>query len=485
MVSIQDASLAAGAAPAPKVVAGLDAGVRDKAQELILRMERIPFSPWHMRARIVMGSATFLDAFDALSLAFALPVLIGLWHMSPVEVGWMIAASYIGQLAGALLFSRLAESYGRVPCAAVATGVMSVMSLVCALAGNFQMLFLFRLVQGIGVGGEMPVAATYISEMSRAKGRGRFFMLYEMIFPVGLMACGQIGTLLVPIFGWKVLFALGGIPGLIVTYFLLRLPESPRWLIGRGRLAEAERNIEKAEASARGKFGDDCLAAIDSAPQQAATRAPLPSVLVPKGRWSEVLSHFYRRRTLIAWTLWASAFFIANSLNNWMPTLYRTVYGLTLPDALRAASMTNVAQVIVLLLCAFFIDRIGRRAWTVACFTAGGVLSLALAIGAVHQFSFVVVMATLIYGLIGSINAVLYLYTPEIYPTRIRAIGTGLSTSWLRIGSAVGPPIVGYLVAGYGVSSVFVMFAMVAVIGAVAASAMVKTENRQLEEIAP
>jgi putative MFS transporter len=479
MVSIQDAS----PAPAAPINVGLGPGVRDKAHELILRMERIPFSPWHMRARIVMGSATFLDAFDALSLAFALPVLIGLWHMSPVEVGWMIAASYIGQLVGALLFSRLSESYGRVPCAALATGLMSVMSLVCAFAGNFQMLFIFRLVQGIGVGGEMPVAATYISEMSRAQGRGRFFMLYEMIFPVGLMACGQIGTLLVPIFGWKVLFALGGIPGLIVTYLLLRLPESPRWLIGRGRLAEAERNIERAEASARAKFGADCL--VETQAASPASRAPMPSVLVPKGRWREVLSGFYRRRTLIAWTLWASAFFIANSLNNWMPTLYRTVYGLTLPDALRAASMTNVAQVIVLLLCAFFIDRVGRRAWTVACFAAGGALSLTLALGAIHQFSFVVVMATLIYGLIGSINAVLYLYTPEIYPTRIRAIGTGLSTSWLRIGSAVGPAIVGYLVAGYGVSSVFVMFAAVAVIGVVAALGMVNTENRQLEEIAP
>lgn len=483
MVSIDNASLGASLATAPAASSAIP---RDKAHELILRLERIPFSPWHMRARLIMGSATFLDAFDALSLAFVLPILIGLWKMSPVEVGWMIAASYLGQLIGALLFSRLAETYGRVPCAGLATGLMSVMSLVCAFAGDFGMLFLFRLVQGIGVGGEMPVAATYISEMSRARGRGRFFMLYEMIFPVGLMACGQIGTLLVPLYGWKILFAIGGIPGLIVTFLLFRLPESPRWLIGRGRLKEAEAIIEKAEESAKRKHGENCLAEVSVAHEAVASGPqPIPSVLVEKGPWTEVLSRFYRSRTLIAWTLWASAFFVANSLNNWMPTLYRTVYGLSLPDALRAASMTNVAQVVVLLICAFCIDRIGRRTWTITAFALGGILSLALALGASHEFSFVVVMATLTYGLIGSINAVLYLYTPEIYPTRIRAIGTGLSTSWLRIGSAVGPTIVGFLVAGYGVASVFLVFSGVAALGALAASQMLKTENRQLEELAP
>ncbi len=454
-----------------------------RAAVLTARFEAIPFTAWHRRARIIMGSATFLDAFDALSLAFVLPILIKLWALTPAEIGWMIAASYIGQLVGALLFSRLAETLGRVHMAASATALMSVMSLACILAGDFQMLFICRLIQGIGVGGEMPVAAAYISELLRAKGRGRNFMLYELIFPVGLMVTGQIGTLIVPVFGWKSLFILGGIPGLLIAYMLYRLPESPRWLIGQGRLDEAEKIIRQAEESARRK---DPNYAFDDRAYNEATLAlggqvqPAPRT---KSRWRELLSPTFRMRTVIAWILWASSFFVANSLNNWMPTLYHTVYSLELGSALRAASMTNVAQVVILLACAFCIDRIGRRTWAVVSFLVGAVLLAALAAGGAASLWTLIPLATLAYGVVGSVNAVLYLYTPEIYPTRMRAIGTGLATSWLRIASAVGPATVGYMVGAQGINSVFIMFGIVAVIGALAATQMIETVGRRLEDI--
>jgi putative MFS transporter len=204
-----------------------------------------------------------------------------------------------------------------------------------------------------------------------------------------------------------------------------------------------------------------------------------------RGRWREVLSKIYWGRTLIVWTLWASAFFIANGLNNWMPSLYNTVYHLSLRQSLRAASMTNVAQVAVLLVCAFSIDRIGRRNWTVAAFILGGGMLALLGILGGQKVLSVMILTTLGYGLIGSINAVLYLYTPEIYPTRMRAIGTGLATSWLRIASAVGPALVGFMVDAKGIHSVFLMFAAMSVVGALAATRLVETSDRRLEEIAP
>jgi putative MFS transporter len=443
-------------------------------------MEQLPMSGWFVRARVVMGSATFFDAFNALSIAFVLPILVPLWHITAPEVGIMIGASYVGQVVGALAFSWAAERYGRVPCAAAATAIYALMSLACAGAWSFGVLLTCRFIQGIGVGGEMPVAATYISELSRARGRGRFFMLYEMIFPIGLMVTGQVGALLVPLFGWQIMFMIGGIPGLAIALALLRLPESPRWLIGKGRLAEAEAVVLRLEA-ASSKAG---AATLDQLP--AVTTLPAQIAVPPRsrGKWSELLSPAYRGRTLIVWVLWASAYLIANSLNNWMPTLYTTIYHLDVPHALRAASMTNVAQVGLVLVCAMVIDQTGRKYWMMGAFGLGAVMLAVLAFGGTQDVTWVIIFSTLSYGLIGSIAAVVYLYTPEIYPTRMRAIGTGVATSWLRIASAIGPTLIGFMLATGGVDTVFLMFAGVAVVGLVAATRMIETRNLRLEEIA-
>jgi putative MFS transporter len=452
-----------------------DSGV--SGGRLLARLDNVPFTRWHMKARVVMGSATFFDAFGALSLAFALPVLNGLWHISLRQSGLLIGATYVGQLGGAILFSWIAERFGRVRSASIAVGIIAVMSLACALAHNLNALMACRMVQGIGIGGEMPVAAAYISELSPAHRRGRFFLLYEMIFPIGLMATGQVGAWLVPLWGWQAMFLIGGIPCLIISVLLARLPESPRWLISQGRLREAEEIVRQVEASA-GRF-----------PGQPPAVAQEVLFTVRETRWREVVSNTYRGRTFVVWTLWFCAYFVSNTLNNWLPTLYNTVYRLDLRQSLRAASLTNVTQVLLLLICAFCIDRLGRRKWTIACFVAGAVLLGILGITGAHGVLGVIVGCTLSYGVLGSANAVLYLYTPEIYPTRMRVIGVGLATSWLRVASAVGPAIVGVLVAGNaaagGVGSVFLMFAGVSVAGALAARGMIETRGQRLEELAP
>ena len=444
--------------------------------ELLARLERVRSSRLLVRARILVGSATFFDAFDALSLAFVLPVLKPLWHLSSVEVGWLIATGYLGQFVGALVFGRIAERWGRIRAAAGATALMAVMSLACAGAGSLYWLIALRFVQGIGIGGEMPVAATYINELSRAQGRGRFFLLYELIFPIGLMVTGQIGAWLVPAFGWQIMLLAGGIPGLVIAALLLRLPESPRWLIEHGQLARADAIIAEIEAGA-------ARHPVAPEPDRAGPAAPAATA-GPRGRWRELVSLRYRSRTAIVWVRWTCAYLITNGLNNWMPTLYQGTYHLKLRDALRAGTLNNVAQVVILLGCALVIDRIGRRHWSVVCFAVGAALLAVLGLSGAGSVTEVVVLVTLSYGVLGSVNAVLYLYTPEIYPTRIRAIGTGAATCWLRLASFAGPVLVGYLVDTSGTGSLFLTFGVIGAIGAIAATRMVTTDNRRLEELA-
>jgi putative MFS transporter len=443
-----------------------------RAAELIARIESVPFSRWHIRPRVIMGSATFFDAFSALSLASATPVLVREWGLSPAQVGYLLAASYIGQFAGALLFGWLGERIGRVISATYATLIMAAVSLACAFTGNFSQMFVCRLIQGIGVGGEMPVAATYINELSRAQGRGRFFMLYELIFPIGFLAAAVSGAQLVPVYGWNVLFLLGTVPGLAIAYFVSRLPESPRWLIRKGRFAEAEAIVQSLEASTDKR-------------KPVAPHAISAAQFAQKSRWSELFSPLYRHRTLIVWAIWATAYGVTNGLNNWMPTLYNTVYHLPLQASLNFALLTNATQILVLLVCVFVIDRVGRKAWMTACFVIGGALLAPLGLFGAGDVNRVIVFVTLSYGVMSTINTVLYLYTPEIYPTRMRAIGTAAGTCWLRLASAAGPTIVGLMMVSHGISSVFLMFAGIALLGALAATQMIETRNRRLEDIAP
>lgn len=446
-----------------------DEQVVDRASQLLTRMESVPFSRWHLKPRIIMGSATFFDAFDALSLAFVLPVLIGMWNLSPAQIGLLIGSGYIGQAIGAIFFGWLAERRGRVFSAKWTVFLMSIMSIACVFSGNFMALFIFRFIQGIGVGGEVPVAASYINELSRAQGRGRFFMLYEMIFPLGLMISAQIGAFVVPSFGWKWMFLIGGIGGFIVLVFFFMLRESPRWLISKGRLDEAERIIEEIEASTDKRM----------------PVANQVSSSTEKGDWKELFSTFYRKRTLIVWGLWFSAYFVSNGLNNWLPSLYNTVYNLPVGDSLRAASLTNILQTIGVFACAFLIDKVGRKRWATIAFIVTGVLLTALWISGASSPESVIYLGSAAYGMMGTITVLLYLYTPEIYPTRMRVIGTAFATAWLRLASAIAPIMIGFILEVSGVSTIFILFASVTVVGAILAFKMIETREKVLEDIAP
>jgi MFS transporter, putative metabolite:H+ symporter len=451
------------------------AGARDPAAiaaELTGRLESVPFTRWHVWPRVIMGSAIFFDAFSALALASAMPVLRNLWHLTPGEIGLILATSYFGQLPGALLFGWLGERIGRVRATTYTTAIMAAGSLACALTGNFTQMFVCRLLQGIGIGGAMPVAASYVNEISRAEGRGRFFMLYETIFPVGFVVVGFLGAFLVPRLGWNALFLLGFVPGLVIMVLVMRLPESPRWLIRRSRFEEAENVIREIEASTLERH----LVAVN--PENIASQ-------IRTSRWSELFSPAYRSRTLIVWTIWATAYGVTNGVVNWAPTLYNAVYHLPLQVALSAAPLGNVTQVLVLAACIFLIDRIGRRTWMTACFVFGGALLAILGLVGAQNVTAVIVLVTASYGVMSTINTVLYLYTPEIYPTRMRAIGTAAGTCWLRLASAAGPFVVGRMMETTRIAAIFLLFAGISLLGALAAAHAIETRNRRLEDIAP
>ena len=238
---------------------------------IVARIERLPTSWWHVKTRIVVGVATFFDAFDAIAIATVLPVLVPMWKLRGPDIGFMISAGYVGQLAGALLFGWIGERFGRMPAMIGSIAVFGVMSLVCAFAWDYNSLLWFRTLQGVGLGGEVPVAATYISELTRAKNRGRFVLLYELVFPIGLVAVSTSAIWVVPNLGWQWMFYIGALPAILALSLRVLLPEfaalargaGPRHRGGRRADHDRERNAEldRTAIAARAARGLDPRAA--------------------------------------------------------------------------------------------------------------------------------------------------------------------------------------------------------------------------------
>ena len=451
-----------------------DVAAHSSVDGIVARIERLPTSWWQIKTRIIVGTATFFDAFDALAIASVLPVIAPLWKLAPQQIGWLISAGFLGQLLGALVFGWVAERHGRITAMVWSIALFSVMSLVCALAWDYNSLLAFRTMQGIGLGGEVPVAAVFISELARAQGRGRFVLLYEFVFPVGLVAASLAGLWVVPHLGWPYMFAIGALPGFLALVLRRLLPESPRWLAVRGRLTQAEAAMAQIESETRKATGEPL-----PAPK------PVVSTLDKPASLTDLFGPFYLRRTLVVWVIWFCAYFVNYGLSIWLPTVYRTVFKLPLDQSLRYGLITQAVGLIGTLICALAIDHVGRRPWFALSFVGAAAALAVLASTPTPTAEQVLTCMTIAYFFVSSINIGVYLYTPELYPTRVRALGVGTATAWLRLASIIGPIVVGMMI-GSGLATVFVTFATVAGIAAVITGLFaVETKGRVLEEASP
>jgi MFS transporter, putative metabolite:H+ symporter len=445
------------------------------AEEIIARVERLPISWWHVKTRIIIGVATFFDAFDALAIASVLPAIVPLWKLTPPQIGLLISGGFLGQLLGALFFGWVAEKYGRMVGMMWSIATFAIMSLVCALAWNYDSLFVFRLIQGFGLGGEVPIAAVYISELARTEVRGRFVMLYELIFPVGIVAASLLGLWVVPTFGWPYMFIVGAVPALLVLFLRRVLPESPRWLASAGRLKEAELAIAQIERETEKATGEPLP---PPAPVIKVVAEQRPSL-------SDLFGPLYLRRTLVVWLIWFTSYLVNYGLSIWMPTVFRTVFKLPLDVALRYGLITTAIGLIGAAVAAIIIDLVGRKPLLAIAFAGAAAALIILSQIAKPSPQQVLGYVSASYFFVSAINLGVYLYTPELYPTRVRAIGVGAATAWLRLASMIGPIAVGYMIAG-GLSSVFLSFGAIALATAVLTALFaIETKKRLLEEISP
>ncbi|MET8686460.1 MFS transporter [Streptomyces sp. NPDC004732] len=460
------------------------------------RFERLPLCRWHVTVRLIVGAVTFFEAFDQLLIAYALPELRDEWHLSTSRATLLLTVGSIGMLVGALLSGRLADRIGRVRVIALCVAVSSVANLALAASPTPDLFMALRFVQGLAIGGEVPVAATFIAEITRSHRRGRFVLLYELVFPAGLTVGALVAAWVVPVLGWRWMYVLAALPGVLCVVVQRKVPESPRWLADHGRTDEAAAVMDGIEAEVErvtGKPLPPVDTGADTDTDTGTVQEPEPAE-VSGERHAEaaatglrgLFTGRYRRRTLVIGVLWFTGYFVNYGITSWLPTIYQKRYDLSLSDALLYSTVTSCAGLLGCLVAALTVDRAGRRRVITGCLGGAAAMLLVLAFLGARTPLEVLAWTSLAAVFFFGSNICLYLYTPELFPTRMRALGSSVGGAMNRLGVILGPIVVGAVYAGGSVTPVFVTLGAVAVVGAVvAALGAEETAGRRLEEVSP
>ncbi|TCP45805.1 putative MFS transporter [Tamaricihabitans halophyticus] len=438
------------------------------------RLERLPSSRWQAKVLILLGTVVFFEGFDQMLVSYTLPLIKEEWSLSSFEQTAAVTAGSVGMLIGALLCGMLADRFGRVRMVVIAILITAISSLLLMVSTDFVQFVVLRFVQGLGIGGEVPVAAAFVSEIAKAKGRGRFVLLYELAFPAGLTAAAVIATAIVPQFGWRALYLIGAIPAILAFLVHRKVPESPRWLAARGDFARAEQAMRAMEEGVR-----------------KATARPLPPPVphddVPaesRGRIRDLIGRKYLRRTTIVAVLWFCGYFVNYGLTAWLPTIYTSVYQIPLQTALNYTLYTSLFGFGGCVLVMLLVDRIGRKPALIIGLGVGGLLLIVLAMLGAASGLAVALWCSVSALFIFAANICLYVYTAELYPTRVRALGVSMGGAWNRVGVILGPIVVGGLIAaGASIAVVFAVLGGVGVAAGLVAFLGEETAGRRLEEI--
>lgn len=433
------------------------------------RLEALPLGRFHYKLLLVTGLGWLFDSMDTGLIAFILPVLAKEWGLAPGQMGLIGSIGLIGMALGAVVSGTIADRIGRKKVFTITVLLYSIASAFCALSWNYQSLLVFRFLVGFGLGGELPVAATLISEYAPSRVRGRFIVLLESFWGLGWIAAACIAYFFIPLYGWRMAFLIGALPALYVCLIRMHMPESVRYLLAHGRVGEARQIVVSLERQLH----------VPVAPF-VSEKETVP--VVAKASFRELWKKPFASRTIMLWLVWFGINFSYYGIFMWLPSLVFQ-QGFTVVKTFEYVLIMTLAQLPGYYCAAWLVDKIGRKYTLSAFLLFSGVASYFFghASTAAALMMWGSVMSFFNLGAWG----VLYTYTPEQYPTAIRALGSGWAAGFGRFGGMAAPMMVGALLArSFGFASVFYMFALVfAAVAVIVMSLGVESKQKDLESI--
>ncbi|MFC7392853.1 MFS transporter [Scopulibacillus cellulosilyticus] len=351
---------------------------------------------------VISGLSWVFDAMDVGLISFIAAALIGEWHLTPQQAGWIGSINAIGMLIGAVIAGSLADRIGRNKVLMYTVLLFAVTSGLSALALTFSVFLILRFFIGLGLGGELPVASTLVSENVPDYKRGRMVVLLESFWAVGWIVSAVIAYFIMPVWGWRAALIIGALPAFLAIYMRRGLPDSPAF---------------KASIKQKNTILENM-----------------------KTLWSRK----YARSTLMLWILWLFVMFSYHGMFLWLPSMM-VLKGFGLIKSFGYVLLMTLTQLPGFFSAAWLVEKVGRKFVLIsylvmAAFSAfifGTAESLPTLIGGGMALSFFYL----------GVTGTTYAYTTDQYETDVRATGSGMANAAGRIGAIAGPLVVGYLVA--------------------------------------
>lgn len=384
--------------------------------------------PKQRKLLLSAGLSWMFDAMDVGIISFVAAALATEWSLTPQQTGLFTSMNSVGMAFGAAIAGIMADKYGRKSVLLWTLVIFSVASGLSAAATGFAMLLVLRFIAGFGLGGELPVASTLVSESVPVKDRGRAVVLLESFWAAGWIASALISYFVIPEYGWQIAFLICAVPALYALYLRKAIQDPPRFT--RKIAGNPERRLSVKE------------------------------------RFIAVWSSQHRRATIMLWILWFTVVFSYYGMFLWLPSVM-VLKGFSLVKSFEYVLIMTLAQLPGYFTAAYFIEKFGRK-FVLVVYLLLTAASAAWFGNATTEGMLIAAGICLSFFNLGAWGG-MYAYTPEMYPTRVRSTGVGLAASFGRVGGIIGPYLVGMLVARQvGIGSIFWLFFITILIGALA-----------------